>query len=225
MFVISCKYSQKNNFIFNLVKDIRRFHETEEIVVVDSSSEDKSYFDEIRKMNVIIEDIENKNYDTGAYWYAFKKYSDRSFFYFLHDSIKIKANLDYLKEKDLTILCYFDRNLEAFKSLKNKVNTLTEYKYVDEGKGVFGPIFFCKNSIMKKLYSKKLDVILPTNKHEAACMEAIFGNAFEQEGYNLPECSLCGDVLENESVSGKSGTWPHRTGWQFPVEKFYALRQ
>ena len=61
MFVISCKYSQKNNFIFNLVKDIRRFHETEEIVVVDSSSEDKSYFDEIRKMNVIIEDIENKN--------------------------------------------------------------------------------------------------------------------------------------------------------------------
>jgi hypothetical protein len=51
MFVIPCKYTNSCPFIIELVKDIRLYHPNDKIVVIDSDSEDKSYFDK------------NKNYD------------------------------------------------------------------------------------------------------------------------------------------------------------------
>ena len=99
MFVIPCKYNSKFPFIIELVKSIRKFHLTEKIVVVDSDSEDKSYFDILNQYDVIIEDVNNKNWMVGAYWYAFKKFPDEEFYYFMHDSMRVKDNLDNLKEK------------------------------------------------------------------------------------------------------------------------------
>jgi glycosyltransferase involved in cell wall biosynthesis len=49
MFVIACKYNPKFPFIIHLVESIRKFHPTEKIVVVDSDSDDKSYFSQIEK--------------------------------------------------------------------------------------------------------------------------------------------------------------------------------
>jgi hypothetical protein len=223
MFVIPCKYSSKFNFIHSLVDDIRRYHPKEEIVVVDSASQDKSYFRDLRKVpNLYIEDINNVNYDIGAYWHAFKKYNDRPFFYFMHDSMKVKANLDYMKEKDLTILCHFGRNRPGFICKRDEVRNLTKYEWTDEGKGVYGPIFFCKRELMQKLYDKGMSNVIPRAKNETGCMEAAIGNAFEREGYDLDKCCLYGDILGLESPGGKSGPPPHNTSWQFPVEKFYA---
>jgi len=70
MFVIPCKYNPKFPFVIDLVKSIRKFHPTEKIVIVDSDSDDKSYFSALEKYNVIIEDIGNKNWMVGAYWYS-----------------------------------------------------------------------------------------------------------------------------------------------------------
>ena len=55
MFVIPCKFNPNYPFIINLVEDIRNYHPSEKIVVVDSDSEDKSYFDELIKYDVIID--------------------------------------------------------------------------------------------------------------------------------------------------------------------------
>lgn len=222
MFVIPCKYSKKHNYIIELTNQIRQFHPDEEIVVIDSKSEDKSYFKDISIYNVIIEDINNTNYDIGAYWHAFTKYPDRPFYYFMHDSMKVKANLDYMKNNDLTILCYFGRNRPGFIGKADEVNTLTEYKYVYEGCGVFGPIFFVKNHLMKKLFDKKLYLVTPKSKDQTGHMEAVIGNAFEQEGYDLTICSLFGDIISLCDPSGKNGPPPHTTSWQYPVEKFFA---
>ena len=49
MFVIPCKYNKEFPFVIDLVKNIREFHTTEKIVVVDSNSSDKSYFDTNRE--------------------------------------------------------------------------------------------------------------------------------------------------------------------------------
>ena len=100
MFVIPCKFSDKFNYIIPLVEQIRSFHPTEEIVVVDSKSDDKSYFDQIRKQRAIVEDIGNTCYDMGAYWHAYKKYPNEPYYYFMHDSMKVKANLDELFKPD-----------------------------------------------------------------------------------------------------------------------------
>ena len=86
MFVIPCKYNSEFPFIIELVKSIRKFHLTEKIVVIDSDSEDKSYFSILENYDVIIEDIKNHNWMIGAYWYAYKKYSNEIIKYTKSDS-------------------------------------------------------------------------------------------------------------------------------------------
>jgi hypothetical protein len=222
MFVIPCKFNPQFPFILQLVDDIRKFHHNEKIVIVDSNSEDKSYFDLLIKYNVQIEDISNKNWMVGAYWHAFNKFPNEEFYFFFHDSMRVKRNLDYLKEKDLITLMYFDRNISNFNAWKDRINSVCDYEYNEVGYGCYGPIFFCKNKVMKKMKEKGIDKLLPISKAETGFCEGCYGFFFEDQGYNLKECALFGEVFENHSLTGKSGLPPHKTDWQFPVEKFYA---
>ena len=221
MFVIPCKYNNNFNFIQNLVKSIREYHPTEKIVVVDSSSEDKSYLSELIQYDVIVEDIDNKNWMVGAYWHVYKKYNDEDFYYFMHDSMIVKGNLDYLKSKDLTTMCYFTR-YPQFNVWSNLVESVLGIEYNHNGFGCYGPIFFCKNHVMKNLLDLGVDKLLPINKSETGICEGMYGFLFEYLGYDLKECALFGDVLFNETPEGKSGIYPHNTTWQYPIEKFYA---
>lgn len=222
MFVIPCKYNANFPFVIQLVKDIRFFHPNEKIVVVDSGSDDKSYFKALTEYDVIVEDINNKNWMIGAFWYSFKKYPNEEFYYFMHDSMRVKDNLDYLKEKDLTTLMYFERNSGNFNNWGERITNESDYVYTYQGLGCFGPIFFCKNKVMKKMLELGADKFLPTNKSETGYCEGCYGFFLEHQGYNLKECALFGDVFENHSSFGKSGLPPHKTDWQFPIEKFYA---
>ena len=222
MFVIPCKYNPEFPFIIQLVESIRKFHPTEKIVVVDSDSDNKSYFFEIEKYDAIIEDIKNHNWMVGAYWHSYKKYPNEDFYFFLHDSIIVKGNMNYLKERDLTILCYFDRMIGNFNTWGELISLNSKYEYVFSGKGCYGPIFFCKNKVMKRMLEMGADKFLPISKAETGYCEGSYGFFLEEQGYNLTECSLYGDVLYNESPYGLSGTFPHKTSWQFPIEKFYA---
>ena len=90
IFVIPCYFNIENPVIFNCINSIQKFHPNSNIVVIDSGSSDKSYFSFLKEKNVTIEDVNNRNYDTGAYWYAFKKYKNKySLFYFIHDSVNL----------------------------------------------------------------------------------------------------------------------------------------
>jgi hypothetical protein len=222
MFVIPCKYNSNFPFIVGLVESIRKFHPNEKIVVVDSDSNDKTYFSILSDYDVIIEDAKNSNWMIGAYWYAYKKYPSEDFYYFLHDSMIVKDNMDYLKEKDVTILCYFNRTIGNFNTWGEKITQNSKYDYIFSGLGCYGPIFFCKNKVMKRMLDMGADKFLPSNKAETGYCEGCYGFFLEEQGYDLKECSLYGDVLYNESPSGPSGTFPHNTSWQFPIEKFYA---
>ena len=223
MFVICCKYNPQFPYIIELVDGIRRYHPTEKIVVVDSNSSDKTYFNLLKKYDVIIEDISNENWMIGAYWYTYKKYPNEEFYYFMHDSMKVKSNLTYLKENDLTILMHFERfNVAHFNNWESLVNENTKYEYNKNGYGCFGPIFFCKNKVMKNMLDAGVDKLLPKNKFETQICEGAYGFYLENQGYDLTKCSLFGNVFEVEGPNGKSGPPPHKTDWQFPIEKFYA---
>lgn len=58
---------------------------------------------------------------------------------------------------------------------------------------VFGPIFFCKQSVLNSLIKKRFNKILPKNKLQAQGMERLFGIAFQQEGLDITN-SIQGDV-------------------------------
>lgn len=222
MFVIPCKYNPKFPFVIQLVESIREFHPTEKIVVVDSNSDDKSYFSILEKYDVIIEDVKNTNWMVGAYWHAYKKYPDEDYYFFLHDSMKVKGNMDYLKEKDVSILMHFDRTCGNFNTWGDLITSNSKYEYVHSGNGCCGPIFFCKNKVMKRMHDMGADKFLPSTKAETGYCEGCYGFFLEEQGYDLKECSLYGDVFYNEGPNGPSGPPPHKTSWQFPIEKFYA---
>jgi len=223
MFVIACKFNHRFPFIFELIDGIRVFHPDEKIVVVDSDSDDKSYLGILReKHGVITEDIANKNWMIGAYWYVYKKCPDEDFYYFMHDSMKVKANLDYLREKDLTLLMTFERGIGGYNGWSEAINNETDYDYTENGHGCYGPIFFCKNKVMKKMLDMGADKFMPVTKQDSHYGERAYGVFLEAQGYDLLKCSLYGDVLEEERPTGRSGKYPHNTSWQYPVEKIYA---
>ncbi len=229
MFVIPCKYNPKFPFIIHLVESIRKFHPTEKIVVVDSASEDKSYFEELEKYNVIIENISNKNWMVGAYWHAFKKYPNEEYYFFMHDSIIVKDNLDYLKQKDLTIWMHFDRTVSNFNTWGNFITENSKYEYVFSGCGCSGIIYFCKSKVMKRMLEMEADKFLPSTKDETGYCEGCYGFFLEEQGYDLRECSLYGDILNDGLFRGDDldpnkvkSPFSHKTSWQFPIEKFCA---
>jgi hypothetical protein len=222
LFVIPTKYSQTSNFVVQLVEDIRMFHPDDRIVVVDSASEDRSYFPAVRHLGAEVEDVGNQNWMVGAYWHAYTRYPDEPFYFFMHDSMRVKANLHHLMSSDVTTLCHFDRTIGNFNSWADRITAGSRYTYRKRGRGCYGPIFFCRNEVMARMQEMGAHLFLPTTKEETGFCEGAYGFFLEEQGYDLRKCSLFGDVLKNESRKGRSGPAPHYTAWQWPVEKFYA---
>lgn len=221
MFIIPCKYTSKSTHIVQLVSSIRLYHPSEKIMVVDSNSEDKSYFTEIEKYNVIVEDIKNPHWMVGAYWHGYFRFPNEPFYYFIHDSTKVKANMSYLTESPLTILSTFNRNAsDTFDAWNDKINSETKYKVKYGGKGVFGPMMMCQNNVITTMYNKGASILLPSTKAETGYMEGAFGAMLEADGYDMDRCSLFGDILVQLAPGGKSHGY--NTSWQHPIEKFFA---
>lgn len=106
-FVIPCYFDANRPVVFDCVKSIKKHQPTSDIIVVDSGSKDKSYFCVLKSQGVRIEDISNPNFDTGAYWYAYKNFLEYDFFYFLHDSTVLKKNIEHLMKQSVTSIGYF----------------------------------------------------------------------------------------------------------------------
>ncbi|NMN67996.1 hypothetical protein VP91_00011510 [Candidatus Pelagibacter ubique] len=150
LFVISCYFDGSNNAIFNCTNSILNNYNKPKIVVVDSDSPDKSYFDKLKLKSIEVLDAKNKNYDTGAYWIAFNKFHDYDNYYFLQDSIIIKENLIFYEKYSLTTFRYFlsinrvggfiidktkknfIKKLSAFFKRNKKIHDIYGYDYNDQ---------------------------------------------------------------------------------------------
>ncbi len=226
MFVIPCKYDSDKDCITKLIQSIVDTNPNEEIVVVDSGSSDKSYFEKIKNIagdKLYIEDVDNKNYHVGAYWIAFKKYK-RDFYYFMHDSMIVKANLSEYKSKYFMGLAWFEYS-SGGNVAEPEIRKYTSYSVPESGLCLFGPVFFCQRELMEKLQNKGLDKILPTySEHSpehlktgvaAYAVEGVFGIAIEQEGVSLRSNTLFGNVFSFDRFN---------TDWQYPVQKYFTRR-
>jgi hypothetical protein len=218
MFVIPCKFNRSRPTVINLVKSIRKFHPRDEIVVVDSSSDDKSYFNDLSVYDVIIEDINNLQFPIGAYWHVFEKYK-RDFYFCLHDSMIVKDNLDLFKQKEITVLGNFERILDPYMDTTLKLySSISDKSYNTDGLGVWGPIFFIKRKYIDFMVELGYDKIKPSTKIENCCFERIYGLFFEEMGLDLKSNCLFGHVLTDIDSKNNSN-------WQHPIEKFYLHRE
>lgn len=206
MFIIPCKYHQLCK-IEETVSSIRKFHPSEKILVVDSGSDDKEYFKKLEQFDVIIADINNNNYESGAFWYAIQKYKE-DYYVLLHDSTVLKRDLnEQINSKKLFYsFMYFVEDTHGnhmktdhvkFIETTNRMLGDCEKLPTDRNiriSGLFGPIFIIKGKLTCKLLEKNLhNSLLPKDKYEHQISERAFGLAIKQLGVDIMEDSLIGN--------------------------------
>lgn len=211
----------KNNIdtILECIKNIKLYLPNAKIVIVDSDSYDKTYFNIINNLysDIDIHDIKNKSYTFGCIWHVYENYKDYEFYYFIHDSVIIKENLEYLSLKDLVIPIYarsgfwlgkntnikypnygFKRKDEISFILNNyKKYSSEEFQYSipQYFNLVVGEIMFINRKILDILYKYNYNKMVPLTKHEASGHERSWGIVFEKLGYDIEKHSLCGDLF------------------------------
>ena len=194
LFVISCYFDGTNDAIFNCTNSIIECYNSPDIVVVDSDSPDKSYFNKLREKSIKVLDVKNTNYDTGAYWIGFKKFNDYEHYYFLQDSIKIKTNLISYEKKNLTTFRYFlsINRVGGFIIDKTKKDFLRKlfdfFKLNKKIHDIFGfdnnnQITWCENELKKTPYFMPklwLSVFGPIFMCKKKVMSALLDNNFDK---------------------------------------------
>jgi hypothetical protein len=186
MFVVPCKFVKEKPILYNCLESIRKFHPTEKIVIVDSDSEDKSYFNEIKKYsNIDILDVGNRNYIAGAWFHAWNNYKDKEdFFYLIHDSLEIRCNWDYMKSIPVTSVGYFCSiwdTQEQFDWVKENIKKYTPYEFYPDFIGILGSMMMCQKWVLDLLYNNGVGNILPINKDQCRGTERMFGITLMQE--------------------------------------------
>jgi hypothetical protein len=81
--VISTK--NPNTVLLETIDGLKKYYSEFDIVVVDSDSDNKQGFDMVPS-DVIIEYAQNKNWELGAWVYAYNKYNDYQVYMFIQDS-------------------------------------------------------------------------------------------------------------------------------------------
>jgi hypothetical protein len=213
LFSITCRYDSANPVVLRCVESIRKHHPKSPIHVVDSDSEDKSYYEHVKQLGAEVQDIGNHSLTTGNIWHTYENYPDYDFYYFLHDSMLIKDGILDLMDADVTALRYFrswngigwnpaehpsgDNGFvysETFNWANSQLLSKTTYR-PDMGMrfaALFGPMIMCKRSVLDKLKTAGFDKIRPLTKRQSEAMERLWGMVLNLEGYDLSQLSLQG---------------------------------
>lgn len=91
--VIPCFNSSEKSYIINCVSKLKKSNPSFDIIIVDSDSQDKSYFEIVRSLGARILDVKNKHYDIGALETGINKYPDYDYYILIHDSLLISKSI------------------------------------------------------------------------------------------------------------------------------------
>jgi len=125
--VISTK--NPNEILLNTIEMVTIFYPEFDIVVIDSDSTDTEIFEKIPS-HVIIEFAKNKNWELGAWTYAFRKYNNYKVYMFIQDTLTPICRIPYFDPQNFventlysfqydTSLCcggYFEELVELYKN-------------------------------------------------------------------------------------------------------------
>ena len=207
-FPCRCLDEGSKKSIIKVVKSIRNHHPLAPIVLVDSNSTDKSYFDEVKKFgNVFIEDVNNSGYEAGAVWHIYENYI-ADVYVFLQDTLELRRSLTEFSSQRLGVFVshegsgwlYADqRDMQFARTELLK----TEYHHdYDDFRIVQYNAFLAGREIMDKFKDKHLDKVIPWDKFGSSAMERIWGIALAQEGYEI-EKYLLPDYTVYKTLGGK----------------------
>lgn len=163
---------------------------SQEILIVDTGSDDIEHINYLKKLNRTfkyeITKSPNKNYDTGAYIWAYQNFK-ANYYHFIHDSITIKKHTFFGDVENLLLDCdvvgyikfnFMGYGCDIWKKIFEKNTGGFYYEY-----GIFGPMFSIKNASFASLDIER--IALPTNKIEQTAFEGIWFELFKKQNLNL----------------------------------------
>lgn len=221
MFIIPCKYSSIS-LVEKCVASIRQYHPTARILVVDSNSDDKSYFETLKPYNVEIADVANNNYELGAFWYAVKNYKD-SHYVLVQDSIQFKKSIDELintTEMFRPFMWFVEPSMHNFNHIPadqwlSRMNEfLGDFMKLPTDRNVmylgsFGTNFIASDQIVQEMLAKRMDLCaLPESKSDSWITERISGIVATQCGVDIRATA----IVPQEYHEIKSTNYNHDTG-------------
>jgi hypothetical protein len=167
MFVLPCKYDYRSPIVES-VNSIKSLHPDEKIVIVDSGSDDKSYYE---KVDAKILDVSNPYRLLGALKNAYRKYPKEDYYILMHDSVCLKKSIQVFID-NLNQVKVFMHFSMPFYSLNNDIrseyifwknqtlqmldypNKRNEYVSNDYISGVFGTMGIYSNDFVQLLDQK-----------------------------------------------------------------------
>ena len=202
MFGFSCNYSP-NSLITQCVDSILKYHPDDKVVITDSQSEDKSYYEQyIGCENIIILDNLNKNRQVGSFQIIYDHFPNESYYVMIHDSLFFKKSIQKFLDssEEFISFMYFPETFNTeTKNFCVDVFDNTPYQVPNVGTQInatFGPLFIIKNSLIKKIKDNNLLIKLKSNsKFEDQHFERIIGIWAEQEGYSPEKNNMEGECL------------------------------
>jgi len=163
MFVIPCKYDPRSPIIDSL-KSIKEIHPKEKIVLVDSGSDDKSYYKDVEEIKDIeILDVSNQYRLIGALKHAYQKYPKEPYYVLMHDSVSLKTSIQEFIDN-------LDR-IKVFMHFSSPLNTLDQ--------GIRGEYITWMNDIFEKIdYTNDINGYFSNNFFGIFGTMGIYSNDF-----------------------------------------------
>ncbi len=202
LWVVPVKFDPARPVVLECIEAIQRHHESPKILVVDSGSEDKSYFDFCFERGVKVASINNQLFGFGAHAWAFRHHPDVDFFYFIFDSLIVTGNCDRFRNRPLTVMRHWhssehdwgwDETTGAHLSIWGRQQLeRMGVPFPESYHGVMGPMYFMDRPTCEKLDNIGYWFAQTTNKHLQCAQERIAGVTLEYIGLDVPSVSLQG---------------------------------
>lgn len=201
LFVIPCRFDPQNAVIFECVDRLHQHHPDAEVLVVDSDSPDRSYFDGLS--DVTIADIHNTQYGVGAFAHAYRNF-DADFYYLIYDSLMVNAPLHQFEQEELTTIRHWrggahrwgfwpdGTDLAFWGAAQLERIGIPWNPGNDNYVGMMGPMWFCPRHVLEELDELGYWEINVPSKIELCGMERLTGIALQYLGYS-PSHSLQGE--------------------------------
>jgi hypothetical protein len=126
-----CVICTKNptDILLNTILKIKQYYSDFDIIIIDSDSNNFTIFQKISK-DIKIEFIKNKNWELGAWYYAYNKYNMYDIYMFIQDSIvpikKIEFDYNNIMNTNYFYSFHFNENMNKNSKYKTLYNTLFE---------------------------------------------------------------------------------------------------
>lgn len=199
MFCFPCRYFDGSP-IRKCVESIRKFHPEEPIVIVDSMSEDKSYYDffaDDEKVHIL--DNCNPNRVPGSFYQTIKHFPNEPHYVSIHDSLILKKSIQKFIDdnSEFTTFAYFhdaawSEDRYEYEYMRRVFGTA--YEPPSPGSpfvSSFGPMFIIKNPLMKRIYDTgAFERMTSNSKVDDQIFERLMGILAEKEGYYPPQHSI-----------------------------------